>query len=1017
MLHSSSRYSPGLFGIPDIVLGRQRLGPPDSGLSGRAPRTRLLLEELEVRQLLSFVIKANFNNGMNDNSNIIKDANAATIEATINTAIANYEKAFTDNITVNITFQEGGGLGGSSTFGSNITYTAYLAALTSHATSNNDTTALASLPAGPNNPVNSGTMVRVTTALQRALGFSNAQNPDSTITLNCNSLTGICFDNRVAPLVGPGPYDLMAVVSHEIDEALAGGSALDGQINGGASPAVIEPLDLFRYSAAGTRSYDTSAATTSYFSIDGGKTNLVGFNQYAPDANHKNDFGDWFSNNGAGNGNGTPRVQDSNATPGSKPNLGVELTRLDVLGYTPASLSAPVVTAPAAQTAVEGTSQTFDLGSFTTFSGDPGPFEVDVSWGDGSSDTTLFVASAGTIPSQSHAYAEEGSYTPKVTVTDFLSLSGSAGSKITVSDPPVVATGGFTFTAVEGSLSTNQTVATFSDPGGIEPVGDYSATIFWGDPNNSQSIVTPVLIGGVLTVQGSHLYGEEGTYTIRVVVHHDGAPDSNLVTSTADVSDPAVLGTPVPFFAVACPTMPVTAPIATFTDPGGAEPNSFDPTPGILNHYTVVSINWGDNTPLDTTTATIKYTGTPGSTTDPFTVSGKHAYAEDGTYTITTTINHEGIITVVKSTANIKDDFGVLLLDPTGLQSLSVTSNLTANGCGAVVVDSNNATAAYLTNGASLTAYDFDVTGGLQVTGSPHIAATIEHEAATPDPLGLPLPAAPAPTFGAVNYSSSLPLTLSPGTYVGGITLNGSGVVTLLPGEYYMKGGGFRINGVNPVTGNGVVIINAPAGPNDLLSITRLTHGEGTISLTAPTSGPFQGIVMLQDPHSSNPVTFSGPGLVTLTGVVYVPRAPVMVRDLESVTINPGAGTATLPPILGAIIGYDLRVGGGAYLIVNPDDPAGGGAASPSGAGNTPLGPLHVAAPPAVVLSGTPQTTVAAAASRPTVPPQAALDQWFSRNLSGTEATGSAPSPLANWLDPLNGPLVDALVSSLAPAP
>ena len=46
------------------------------------------------------------------------------------------------------------------------------------------------------------------------------------------------------------------------------GSAMDGQTNGATANSTIKPLDLFRYSANGTRSYDTLLATTSYFSID-----------------------------------------------------------------------------------------------------------------------------------------------------------------------------------------------------------------------------------------------------------------------------------------------------------------------------------------------------------------------------------------------------------------------------------------------------------------------------------------------------------------------------------------------------------------------------------------------------------------------------------------------------------------------------------------------------------------------------------------------------------------------------
>ncbi len=39
-----------------------------------------------------------------------------------------------------------------------------------------------------------------------------------------------------------------------------------------------------------------------------------------------------------------------------------------------------------------------------------------------------------------------------------------------------------------------------------------------------------------------------------------------------------------------------------------------------------------------------------------------------------------------------------------------------------------------------------------------------------------------------------------------------------------------------------------------------------------------------------------------------------------NVTINAGPGTATLPPILGALIAYDLKVDGNGVLTLNPDD-------------------------------------------------------------------------------------------------
>src|SRR5262249_57209259 len=170
------------------------------------------------------------------------------------------------------------------------------------------------------------------------------------------------------------------------------------------------------------------------------------------------------------------------------------------------------------------------------------------------------------------------------------------------------------------------------------------------------------------------------------------------------------------------------------------------------------SIDWGDGA---TSTGTITYMGSPGSPTGVFMVSGIHAYANEGTFTVTTTINHEGVITTVTSTATIKDDIGLLLLNPTGSMSLMATGNgiIAAQDCGVIVVNSSDATdAAFVTGKASVTAQDIDVTGGTKVTPGAVISPSPETEPSTPDPLGLPLPPAPAATFAAVHYSRSAPL-------------------------------------------------------------------------------------------------------------------------------------------------------------------------------------------------------------------------------------------------------------------
>ena len=135
-------------------------------------------------------------------ASINNDVNAATIKSTINSAIAIYRQRFSNNMTVNITFQEGSGLGGSSTFYGSVYYAAYRAALVSHATTANDTIALNNMAAGTNNPLNGATTVDIATANAGALGFSGFDiASDSTITLN----TSIMNLNRVS--IDSSKYD------------------------------------------------------------------------------------------------------------------------------------------------------------------------------------------------------------------------------------------------------------------------------------------------------------------------------------------------------------------------------------------------------------------------------------------------------------------------------------------------------------------------------------------------------------------------------------------------------------------------------------------------------------------------------------------------------------------------------------------------------------------------------------------------------------------------------------------
>ena len=102
---------------------------------------------------------------------ITSDPQAATIEATINAAIAEYKNAFSTPITVAITFKTmSTGLGMSNTFYTTAnSYTAYRAALVSHSTSPDDVTALAHLSTNATDPGSALNTMLMTLPNTRAL--------------------------------------------------------------------------------------------------------------------------------------------------------------------------------------------------------------------------------------------------------------------------------------------------------------------------------------------------------------------------------------------------------------------------------------------------------------------------------------------------------------------------------------------------------------------------------------------------------------------------------------------------------------------------------------------------------------------------------------------------------------------------------------------------------------------------------------------------------------------------------
>ncbi len=253
-------------------------------------------------------------------TSITSDPNAGTIETGIQAAINVVQANIANNLTVTIQYSETtSGLASTSASTGNVSLTDYKLALAQQHLSANDVVADSTLPA------TSGSGILLTRPLLRALGFAagSAGGFDGFTALNTSIM------NLTRTSVNPAKSDLQEAVEHEIDEVLGIGGK--GSELGSGIPLEVGPLDFYRYSSPGTRSFDTSSSIAPYFSIDGGTTDLVHFNQA-----FGADYGDWGNGKIPAdlNGNTPPQVQDAFSTLGQFSDIGPnERIALDVVGY------------------------------------------------------------------------------------------------------------------------------------------------------------------------------------------------------------------------------------------------------------------------------------------------------------------------------------------------------------------------------------------------------------------------------------------------------------------------------------------------------------------------------------------------------------------------------------------------------------------------------------------------------------------------------------------------------------
>jgi hypothetical protein len=249
----------------------------------------------------------------------------------------------------------------------------------------------------------------------------------------------------------------------------------------------------------------------------------------------------------------------------------------------------------------------------------------------------------------------------------------------------------------------------------------------------------------------------------------------------------------------------------------------------------------------------------------------------------------------------------ILALDPTDPGTISVNgtgASISVTGGGSIIANTNNAGGAIYVGGSGASVTDpsgeIDVSGPTASSGGGTVSPTpLLNQAPTPDPFRLiPEPSqpanAPAPT------TSSGVTTYYPGYYPTGLSLTGGYTAVFQPGIYYMNGA-FKVNGngSSSVTGNGVMFFIGANGSLDL-------GGNGAVTLSPPTSGVYQGLLIFQSRSNSTVAKVAGNGsiLTNVLGTIYTPDATLNIQG--------GGGS-----IGSQIVANQVAAGGNGTITVN----------------------------------------------------------------------------------------------------
>ena len=216
-------------------------------------------------------------------------------------------------------------------------------------------------------------------------------------------------------------------------------------------------------------------------------------------------------------------------------------------------------------------------------------------------------------------------------------------------------------------------------------------------------------------------------------------------------------------------------------------------------------------------------------------------------------------------------NYCVVALDESSSSGITIGGNANANlGCG-VITNSISESEAVGTNGNSydLIASPVAAVGGLpsSIRGASNLKP---FHVAMPDPYAgkystdVPASQTCKPNINAGKKSNG---KIQPGCYESFDPKDKD--TTLEPGVYYLKNTSLSINGNTTISGTGVTIIFTGSNPGGLSM-----NGNSVLNLTAPTTGDYAKMLMIQSPNATagNSNKINGNNGAKLDGAIYFPN-------------------------------------------------------------------------------------------------------------------------------------------------